>query len=50
MRGREAEDDGLFSYTPLRKRIPEDHPLRAIKALADAALAKPQNSSPRHRR
>lgn len=40
MRGREAEDDGLFSYTPLRKRIPEDHPLRAIKALADVALAK----------
>jgi transposase len=40
MRGREADTEGLFSYTPLNKRIPADHPLRAIKGLADAVLAK----------
>lgn len=40
MRGRQAENDRLFSFTPLRKRIPEDHPLRAINALGDAALAR----------
>jgi transposase len=40
MRGRGENGDGLFSYVPLEKRIPTDHPLRAIRALADAALAK----------
>jgi transposase len=40
MRGREAEDGGLFSYVSLEKRVPADHPLRPIRALADAALGK----------
>lgn len=39
MRGREGEDGGLFSYVSLEKRVPSDHPLRAIKVLADEALA-----------
>ncbi|MFM8801093.1 MAG: IS5/IS1182 family transposase, partial [Tagaea sp.] len=38
MRGREAEDGGMFSYVSLEKRVPMDHPLRAIRSLADAAL------------
>lgn len=40
MRGREAEDGGMFSYVSLEKRVPMDHPLRAIRSLADAALGK----------
>lgn len=40
MRGSSGSGDGLFSYVPLEKRIPGDHPLRAIRMLADAALAK----------
>ena len=31
--------DGLFSYVRLEDRIPADHPLRPIRALADQALA-----------
>ena len=31
--------DGLFSYVRLEERIPADHPLRPIRALADEALA-----------
>jgi len=39
MRGEdERSEEGLFSYVPLEKRIPADHPLRAIRALADEAL------------
>lgn len=39
MRGREDRADGLFSYVRLEERIPADHPLRPIRALADDALA-----------
>jgi transposase len=28
----------MFSYVPLEKRIPEDHPLRPIRAMTDEAL------------
>src|SRR6185437_14433809 len=38
MRGRDALSEGLFSYVRLEERIPADHPLRPIKALADEAL------------
>jgi hypothetical protein len=38
MRGREDRSDGFFSYVRLEERIPADHPLRPIKALADEAL------------
>jgi len=38
MRGRDARSEGLFSYVRLEERIPVDHPLRPIKALADEAL------------
>ena len=39
MRGEDARGDGLFSYVDLEARVPGDHPLRAIRALVDEALA-----------
>jgi transposase len=39
MRGRDDGSEGFFSYVRLEERIPEDHPLRAIRAVADEALA-----------
>jgi transposase len=39
MRGRDDGSEGLFSYVRLEERVPADHPLRAIRALADEALA-----------
>jgi transposase len=38
MRGQDDRSEGFFSYVRLEERIPPDHPLRAIKALADEAL------------
>src|ERR1700690_2260345 len=38
MRGRDDRSEGFFSYVRLEERIPEDHPLRPIRALADEAL------------
>ena len=40
MRGGDEGSGGLFSYVGLEERIPKDHPLRAVRALADAALAR----------
>lgn len=39
MRGRDDRSEGFFSYVRLEERIPKDHPLRPIRALADEALA-----------
>ena len=39
MRGQDAQQAALFSYVALEERIPADHPLRAIRKLADKALA-----------
>jgi transposase len=39
MRGEDQRSEGLFSYLRLEQRIAADHPLRAIRALVDAALA-----------
>jgi transposase len=39
MRGEERGSEELFSYVRLERRIPKDHPLRAIRALVDEALA-----------
>lgn len=39
MRGREAASANLFSYVRLDERVPADHPLRPIRALADKVLA-----------
>lgn len=39
MRGQRRDQQSLFMVGSLGERIPQDHPLRAIKALADQALA-----------
>jgi transposase len=39
MRGEDDRSDAFFSYVPVERRIPADHPLRAIRTLTDAALA-----------
>lgn len=39
MRGREEGSANLFSYVRLKDRVPADHPLRPIRALADEVLA-----------
>jgi len=39
MRGPDTQQAAMFSYVSLEDRIPADHPLRAIRAMADKALA-----------
>ena len=39
MRGQDRRLAGMFSYVRLEERGPADHPLRAIRARVDAALA-----------
>ncbi len=34
MRGDERVQDGMFSYVSLEQRVPQDHPLRAVRKLA----------------
>src|SRR5438094_8155432 len=39
MRGDDREDQGaMWSYVPMERRIPADHPLRAMRPLVDALL------------
>jgi transposase len=38
MRGRDDRTEGLFCYVSCERRVPADHPLRAILPLVDAAL------------
>jgi transposase len=39
MRGDDQQGGHLFSYLSPEQRVPEDHPLRAIRRMTDAALA-----------
>src|SRR5262245_60367661 len=39
MRGEDERSEGFFSYVRLEARIAADHPLRAIRAVMDEALA-----------
>lgn len=39
MRGADYEQSGMFSYVSPEKRVPGDHPIRAIRRMADEALA-----------
>jgi transposase len=39
MRGRSGSGDELFSFVRLEERVPADHPLRAVRGLADEVLA-----------
>jgi transposase len=38
MRGDERIQDGMFSYVSLEQRVPQDHPLRAVRELTDVVL------------
>jgi transposase len=38
MRGNENPQQSMFSCISMEERIPEDHPLRAIRKMADSAL------------
>src|SRR2546430_6807776 len=38
MRGTHSEQSSMFSYISAERRVPKDHPLRAIRAMADMAL------------
>ncbi len=38
MRGDDQQQSGMFSYVSLEERIPQDHPLRAIRKGVDEAL------------
>ena len=39
MRGAKVEAQRLFSYLSPEQRVPQDHPLRAIRAIVDRSLA-----------
>jgi transposase len=38
MRGADSEQSSMFSYISAERRVPKDHPLRAIRVMADAGL------------
>ena len=38
VRGEERKGEGMFSYVRLEERVPQEHPLRAIRALVDGVL------------
>ena len=38
MRGQQERSGSLFSYVSIEERIPDSHPLRRIRKLADQAL------------
>ena len=38
MRGQQERSGSLFSYVSIEERIPDNHPLRRIRKLADQAL------------
>ena len=38
MRGTDKQQSGMFSYISAERRVPEDHPLRAVRAMVEVAL------------
>jgi hypothetical protein len=38
LRGTHSEQSSMFSYISAERRVPKDHPLRAIRVMADRAL------------
>lgn len=40
MRGDSSEPEALFSYITPAQRVPQDHPLRAVRKVVDTSLAK----------
>jgi transposase len=47
MRGEDQKQEAMFSYVSPQKRMPEDHPLRGIRAMVDTIL---KEMSPRFAR
>ena len=45
MRGRQEPQVTMLAFVDLEERVPADHPLRAIKALANEALTRLSPSS-----
>jgi transposase len=43
MRGDDEQQLGVFSYISPEQRVPQDHPLRPLRAMADAALRELQS-------
>ena len=39
MRGTDHQQSTMFSYISAERRVPKDHPLRAVRAMVDAALS-----------
>ena len=39
MRGRQSGQGGMFSYVAAEDWIPQDHPIRKVRAVVDRALA-----------
>ena len=39
MRGTESQQSSMFSYVSAERRVPRDHPLEAIRTMADTALS-----------
>src|SRR5215469_8741099 len=39
MRGTDYQQSAMFSYISAERRVPKDHPLRAIRVMTDAALS-----------
>lgn len=45
MRGNDKDQQaGMFSYVPLEQRVPENHPLRGVRGLADQVLSEMSGS------
>ena len=38
MRGKDTQQSAMFSYVSPERRVPPDHPLRAIRSMVDVAL------------
>src|SRR5271169_5095358 len=38
MRGKDTQQSAMFSYVSPERRVPVDHPLRAIRVMVDVAL------------
>lgn len=38
MRGDDQQQSGMFSYVSLEERVPQEHPLRAIRKSVDEIL------------
>jgi hypothetical protein len=43
MRGDDEQQLGVFSYVSPEQQIPQDHPVRSLRAMAEEALRELQN-------